>query len=170
MRVAATPLLKRLEADRGQQLALLTELEPLLKSGDARRGRAVFFGGRAACSACHVVNDQGGRIGPDLSKIGAIRSGRDLLEAIVSPSSSFVRGYEPYLVASRDGRQFTGTLARETVEAIVLNTTEGARLRIPRASIEELQQGRVSIMPQGLDTQLSREQLADLLAFLQALR
>ena len=170
VRTAATPLFKRLEAGREQQYALLTELEPLLKSGDARRGRAVFFGARAACSACHLVNDQGGRIGPDLSKIGAIRSGRDLLEAIVSPSSSFVRGYEPYLVASRDGRQYTGTLARESVEAIVLNTSEGAEVRIPRASIEELQQGRVSIMPQGLDTQLSREQLADLLSFLQSLR
>jgi putative heme-binding domain-containing protein len=117
-----------------------------------------------------LVGDQGGRIGPDLSKIGAIRSGRDLLEAIVSPSSSFVRGYEPYLVASREGRQYMGTLARETVDAIVLNTSEGAEVRIPRASIEELQQGRVSIMPQGLDTQLTREQLADLLAFLQTLR
>jgi putative heme-binding domain-containing protein len=73
-------------------------------------------------------------------------------------------------VATRDGRQFTGTLARETVEAIFLNTTDGAEVRIPRASIEELQQGRVSIMPQGLDAQLPREQLADLLAFLQALR
>ena len=114
-------------------------------------GRDVFFGARAACSACHTVNGEGGRIGPDLSKIGAIRTGRDLLEAIVFPSASFVRGYEPYLVADRDGRQYTGTLARETVEAIFLHTTEGAEVRIPRASLEELQQGRVSIMPQGLD-------------------
>jgi putative heme-binding domain-containing protein len=170
VRAAAAPLLERLEAGRQEQQARLAELEPLLKSGDARRGRAVFFGARATCSACHLAGDQGGRIGPDLSKIGAIRSGRDLLEAIISPSSSFVRGYEPYLVASRDGRQYMGTLARETVDAIVLNTSDGTEVRIPRASIEELQQGRVSIMPQGLDTQLTREQLADLLAFLQALR
>ena len=81
-----------------------------------------------------------------------------------------MRGYEPYLVADRDGRQYMGTLARETVEAIFLHTTEGAEVRIPRASLEELQQGRVSIMPQGLETQLPREQLADLLAFLQSLR
>ncbi|MCI0462830.1 MAG: HEAT repeat domain-containing protein [Gemmataceae bacterium] len=169
-RAAATPLLKRLEVDREQQQARLAELEPLLKSGDAQRGRTVFFSGRAACATCHLVKAEGGRIGPDLTKIGAIRSGRDLLEAIVFPSTSFVRGYEPYGVATRDGRLHTGTLARETVEAIFLYNSEGAEIRIARASIDELQQGRQSIMPQGLDTQLSREQLADLLAFLQALR
>ena len=59
---------------------------------------------------------------------------------------------------------------RETVEAIVLNTTEGAEIRIPRASIEELQQGRVSIMPQGLDRILQPDELRDLLAFLSSQR
>ena len=117
------------------------------------------------------MNGEGGRIGPDLSKIATIRTGRDLLEALVFPSASFVRGYEPYVVLTQDGRPYMGTLARETVDAIFLYTSEGAELRAARAtSIDEIQHGRVSIMPQGLDAQLPREQLADLLAFLQSLR
>jgi putative membrane-bound dehydrogenase-like protein len=170
VRSAAAGLLQRLDVDRQAQEARLAELEPLLRDGDARRGRTVFYGRTAACSTCHAVNAEGGRIGPDLSKISSIRAGRDLLEAIAFPSVSFVRGYEPYVVATRDGRLSTGTLARETLEAIFLNTSDAREVRIPRDQIEELQQARQSIMPQGLDTQLTRGELADLLAFLQSLR
>ena len=59
---------------------------------------------------------------------------------------------------------------RETVEAIFLNGSDAVAIRIPRDQIEEMQPSRVSIMPQGLDTQLTRGQLADLLAFLRSLR
>ena len=87
VRTAAIPLLKRLEVDRQTQKARLAELEPLLASGDASRGKSVFFGRTAACSTCHLVKSDGGHIGPDLSKIGSIRTGRDLLEAVVFPSA-----------------------------------------------------------------------------------
>ncbi len=132
VRSAAAPLLDRLEKGRQSQAARIADSEPLLLSGDAQRGRTVFFGRTAACSTCHQVNADGGRIGPDLSKIGSIRTGRDLLEAIVFPSSSFVRGYEPYVVATQDGRLHTGTLARETVDAIFMNGSDAAEVRIPR--------------------------------------
>jgi putative heme-binding domain-containing protein len=170
VRSKAAGLFERLEAGRSAQQARLAELEPLLTEGKAAAGRAVFFGGRAACSSCHLVNAEGGRVGPDLSKIASIRTGRDLLEALVFPSASFVRGYEPYLVVTQEGLSHTGTLARETVDAIFLHTPQGAELRLPRDRIDEFHQGRVSIMPQGLDAQLPREQLADLLAFLQSLK
>jgi putative heme-binding domain-containing protein len=170
VRSTAAPLLHRLEEGRQGQKARLAELEPLLRSGDAQRGRTVFFGRTAACSTCHLVNSEGGRIGPDLSKIGSIRTGRDLLEAVVFPSASIVRGYEPYAVVTQDGRLHTGTLARETVDALFLNGSDAVEVRIPRDQIEDLKQSRQSIMPQGLDAQLTHGELADLLAFLQSLR
>jgi putative heme-binding domain-containing protein len=116
------------------------------------------------------VRAEGGRIGPDLSTIGGIRSGQDLLEAIVFPSASFARGYEPYLVDMKDGKTHSGIIGRETPEAIYLITADRPEVRLPRQSIETLERGRVSIMPQGLDTQLSREELANLIAFLKSLR
>ncbi len=170
VRRAAEPLERQLRGDAAKEKARLTELAPVLSGGNAARGRKVFFGTRATCSACHTIAGEGGRVGPDLSKIGAIRTGRDLLEAIVFPSASFVRGYEPYVVTTNDGRLQTGILGRETPEAVYLITAERAEVRIPRSAIDTIERGRVSIMPQGLETQLSRQELADLIAYLQSLR
>jgi putative heme-binding domain-containing protein len=170
VRDTAGPLLRRLAPDAEQQKARLAELEPLLTGGDRDRGREVFFGKKATCSLCHAVRGEGGHIGPDLSTIGAIRSGRDVLESIVFPSSSFARGYEPYVVATRSGTVHTGTLARETAEAVFLHAADRSEVRVARADIDSIEPGRVSIMPQGLDAQLSRQELSDLLAFLQSLR
>src|SRR5262249_24282179 len=73
VRSSAIPLLLRLEKRLESQQGRLRELEPLLTGGDARRGRDVFFGKKAICSACHMVRGEGERTGPDLSTIGAIR-------------------------------------------------------------------------------------------------
>jgi putative membrane-bound dehydrogenase-like protein len=170
VRAAAKSLFKLLEADTARQRIRLAELQPLLTGGDAGKGRELFFGNKASCSACHAVRAEGGRIGPDLSTIGGIRSGQDVLESIVFPSASFARGYEPYLVDMKDGKTHSGIIGRETPEAIYLITADRAEVRLPRQSIDTLERGRVSIMPQGLGTQLSREELADLIAFLKSLR
>lgn len=166
----AVSLLKRLDVDTDAMKAKLTELEPVLTGGDGKRGRAVFFGKKAACSACHTVGTEGGKIGPDLSKIAGIRTGRDLLEAVVFPSSSLVRGFEPYVVVTAEGRQFSGIIGRETTDAVFLVNAERNETRIPRSAVETLERSKVSIMPQGLDGQLTRQELADLLAYLQTLR
>jgi putative membrane-bound dehydrogenase-like protein len=170
VRRAAEPLEKRLELDTEKQKTRLAELQPVLSGGDAPRGREVFFGRKASCTACHMVQGQGGRVGPDLSKIGSVRTPEDLLEAIVFPSATFARGYEPYIIATHAGQLYTGIITRETADAIYLITTERAEIRVPRSAIESVERGRVSIMPQGLDAQLSRQELSDLIAFLHALR
>jgi len=130
----------------------------------------VFFGKKAACSTCHAIQSQGGRVGPDLSKIASIRTGRDLLESVVFPSASFARGYEPYLIRTKDGSILDGLIARETADAIYLFTTDRNEKRVPRGSIDVLQTGKTSIMPQGLEAQLSRDELRDLLAYLASLK
>ena len=142
----------------------------LLTGGDTARGRDVFFGRKAACSTCHAVQDQGGRVGPDLSKIASIRTGRDLLESTVFPSASFARGYEPYLLRTKDGAVLDGLIARETADAVYLFTAERNEKRVPRSAIDVLQPGRTSIMPQGLDAALGRDELRDLLAWLLSLK
>jgi putative membrane-bound dehydrogenase-like protein len=170
VRHQAEPILKGLEADRVMQAARLAELEPMLARGDTSRGHEIFFGQKAACTLCHSAQGQGGHVGPDLSKIGAIRTGRDLLESIVYPSASFARGFEPYVIATQDGRVHSGILARETSEAIELVAPDRSQVRLGRATIQEVAQSRVSIMPQGLDAQLDRQELADLIAFLRSLK
>jgi putative membrane-bound dehydrogenase-like protein len=170
VREAARPLFKRLEVDADRQRARLAALEPVLSGGDPGHGRGVFFGAKAGCATCHTVQSQGGNVGPDLSKIGSVRSGHDLLEAVVFPSANFARGYEPFVVTTRSGKFHPGIIKRETADAIYLVTAERVEVRIARADIESIEPGKVSIMPQGLDTQLTRQELADMLAFLQSLR
>jgi putative heme-binding domain-containing protein len=168
---AAEPLLRRLKVDDQAMQTRLAELEPALGGGDIPAGREVFFGKRAGCATCHTIRSEGGKVGPDLSTIGAIRSGRDLLEAVVFPSAGLARGFEPYVVATRDGRVLpAGVLKRETVEAVWLVTGDQAELRVDKSAIEQMIPSRASIMPQGLDAQLSRRELANLIAFLRSLR
>src|SRR5262249_41710858 len=112
----------------------------------------------------------GGKIGPELSKIGSIRTPRDLLESIVFPSASIVRGYEPYVVMTKAGRTVNGLLKQTAADAVTLVTAERTEVRLPRADIEEIQPSRVSIMPQGLNAQLSRRELSDLIAYLASLK
>jgi putative heme-binding domain-containing protein len=138
--------------------------------GDVRRGQVIFNSERTACSACHAMGYLGGKVGPDLTSIGQIRSDSDLLEAIVYPSATFVRSYEPVQVITRAGEEHSGVLRAENNEELILATGPASEVRIPRSDIAELRPGTISVMPQGLDAQLSRQELADLLAFLKNTR
>ena len=163
---AAIGLLRRLAPDADAQKLHLDELAKSLPSGDATRGGELFFGSVAACSTCHAVAQQGGSLGPDLSHIGSIRTPRDLLESIVYPSASFARGYEPYLVKTRDGDVQSGLIVQQTAEAVYLASGPGRVTRILRGQIEQIRPSAVSVMPQGFDAQLTAGQIADLIAFL----
>ncbi len=168
VRAAAQPLYAKLGIDPAAQQARLTELTPLLEAGDANIGRNVFFGKKANCSACHAVAGEGGRIGPHLTTIGASRSPKDLLEAIVFPSASFVNGYRPYVITTDDGKVVQGVISAETIDAITLRTQDLQEIRVRRDAIDEQREGTTSIMPKGLDTQLTPDELRHLLAYLQS--
>jgi putative membrane-bound dehydrogenase-like protein len=162
----AQKLYESLNADLGKQQARLEEMLTTLPAGDVRRGQVVFNNPKAACITCHSIGYVGGKIGPDLTRIGSIRTERDLLEAIVFPNSSFVRGYEPVLVTLHSGKTVNGIIRSDAPDEIVLVLSADKEERISRSDIEEMQPGRVSLMPSGLDQQLSRQDLADLVAFL----
>jgi len=155
------------DTDRAQALAAVLESLP---GGDAKRGSELFFDTRAACAACHRAGSKGEKIGPDLSTIGAIRNRRDLAEAILFPGASLARGYESFSVVTKSGQAHSGLVERQTASAVFLRTTDPAQLRIAREEIEELVPSPISIMPQGLDKVLSREELADVIAFLESLK
>jgi putative heme-binding domain-containing protein len=164
----AKTLLAKLAAREKAQAAHLAGLEPLLTGGDVGRGRRVFFGEKAACATCHAIGNEGSRLGPDLTSIGGIRAGRDILEAVVFPSASQVPGYEAFLILTKAGGAHMGVIARETTSAVTLRAAGNIETRLERSKIKSIQPAPVSVMPQGLDKALTRQQLADLLAFLQA--
>jgi putative membrane-bound dehydrogenase-like protein len=160
--------LKSLNVDAAKQHAHLDDLFAQLKGGNVYRGQAIFNGAKAGCSSCHAIGYVGGHVGPDLTSIGKIRTERDLLEAIVYPSASFVRSFEPYMVSTKDGEDYNGVIKKDAPDEVILATGPQTEQRIPRANIADMRMGSVSIMPQGLDEQLSKQELADLVAFLKS--
>jgi putative membrane-bound dehydrogenase-like protein len=164
----ADELYQTLNVDLGKQKEKLETLLASLKDGDIRRGQIVFNSSKAACAACHPFGYLGGNTGPDLTRIGSIRQERDLLESIVFPSASFVRSFEPIAVVMKSGKIFNGLVKNESAGEIVLATGPKEEARIARNDIEEMRPSTVSVMPSGLDQQLSPQDLADLIAFLKA--
>jgi putative membrane-bound dehydrogenase-like protein len=163
-------LLNSITADTADQARRLDTLLATLQGGDVARGQTVFNSPKVACSSCHAIGYIGGRIGPDLTRIGEVRTPRDLLEAIVFPSASFARGYEPVVIKVRSGDVRSGVLRNNELPDEVVLGNEREDIRIPRRDIVEMQPGTVSLMPPGLADQLTRQELADLLEFLKATR
>jgi putative membrane-bound dehydrogenase-like protein len=153
-----------------QQRARLTQFEPLLTGGNPERGRKVFASSKVACVTCHRIGNEGGQIGPDLTRIGGIRAGRDLLESILFPSSTIAQGFESYVVTTKDGRSVTGVITRRSSDALVLRDSSGAELRLRQDQVEAMNRSATSLMPEGLDKALTRDEFRDLLAFLQSLK
>lgn len=164
----AQPLLARIARENADRYDKLESILKLVHDGDIRRGQRVFRDTKAACTACHTMGYLGGRAGPDLSRIGRIRSERDLLEAILFPSASFVRSFEPVGIVTVDGKVYHGVILDETSRELTLQLDPQKTARIPVDEIEERVPGKVSIMPAGLDNQLTPRQLADLVTFLKA--
>jgi len=168
VRSAARPLLAHLEELQKARIERLRKLEPLLAAGgDVGRGRRIFFGEKVACYNCHTIGNQGGHVGPDLTGVGAIRSGHDILEAIVFPSASFVPGFEIYNVETRT-ETYSGVRGEDTTDMVTLVTGPHAEIRIPRKQIVSMKPSSISLMPEGLDESLTRSEFIDLLAFLQS--
>ncbi len=155
------------EARKGE-FAKLEQLLKNLPAGDIRRGQLVFNGSKAQCIACHKVGYVGGLNGPDLTRIGGIRTERDLLESIIFPSASFVRSYEPVKIATVDGRSFNGIIKKDAPDEIILAVAADKEERIARADVEDISPSSLSIMPAGFDQQLSIQEIADVIAFLKA--
>jgi putative heme-binding domain-containing protein len=162
----AEALYARLNVDAAKQENQLEQLMTILKAGDVRRGQLVFHSEKAACFSCHAIGYRGGNVGPDLTRIGSVRAERDLLEAIVFPSASLVRSFEPVAIATNTGKMYNGLIRGETADDLLLATGVNQEARIARREIEEIRPSSVSIMPAGLDQQLTHQELADLVAFL----
>ncbi len=161
-------------ASFGQQLdeAQLRQLRDLINDpihGDPARGRTVFAAKSTACAACHSVKGEPNRLGPDLSKVGAIRGRRDLLQSILFPSAGFARGYEPYMIETETERH-VGVLVGETNGHIELATAAGKVVSVELKAVRSIKPSNLSIMPAGLDKALTKQELADLIAYLQSLK
>lgn len=161
-------LLEQIDASVAEQRKTLARLESTLPKGDIARGRNVFNSQKAACTLCHQQGYQGGKLGPDLTAIGAIRTKTDLLEAIVYPSASFVRSYEPVTLRTRTQGDLRGIIRSESNDRIILATGPSSETTVPRELVTAILPESASLMPAGYDKILSPQELADLVAYLES--
>jgi putative heme-binding domain-containing protein len=157
------------ELKRAGQIKKLKEVEVLLDGGDAVRGRQVF-NGRGACSVCHRVGETGGLVGPDLTKIGAVRSGRDLIESLLFPSATYSQGYETIRVTLKNDDEFAGVRVRQFDGSVRLRAVGGAEFRIAPDDVASIEALNFSLMPEGLLNALTQAETRDLFAYLKSLQ
>jgi len=143
----------------------------LAVQGDAKRGRDLFLTGQGIqCRSCHRVGEQGVALGPDLSQIGKRLDRAKLLESILEPSKTIDPKFRTWLVETVSGKVVAGLLIERTDEAIVIRDPQNKEHRFTPAEVEDLFPQRKSMMPDLLLRDMSAEQVADLLAWLESLK
>ncbi len=167
VKTLAEPLMATLSHRNAGRLSQLHAVEAKLQKGDVGQGRKIFFG-KAICSSCHAIGGQGGDFAPDLTNIGQIRSRHDILEAILFPSASFAREHETSRVITKT-TTYTGIIKQQLPEALIVSIAPGQNVRVQRTEITGIEPQSISMMPPGLDKQLSQEELSDLIAYLTSL-
>ena len=144
----------------------------LAHRGDPARGFQVFRASRdeAMCIRCHAVYGVGEKVGPDLSDIGARYGREEILASILEPSQRIAEGYQSTSIELEDGRILFGMLQKETGDEIELYDTNGERQRIDKSDVARRGMLDTSVMPDGLWSTMSKDDLVDLLDWLTTLR
>ena len=141
-------------------------LPKLPAKGDATLGQEVFV---LRCATCHKVAGTGHSVGPDLTGI-AHRSVEDIVSNILDPNMAINPSYIAFLADLKNGDSETGLLAAEAGDTVVLLQADERKVQIQRRDLTQLRSTGKSLMPEGLETGLTPQQLRDLVAFLQESR
>jgi putative heme-binding domain-containing protein len=159
-------------AERTQRLGDAIDPAAILSlAGDPERGRRLyFFGAASGCMNCHQVHAVGGKLGPDLTKIGEKYKRRELLEAILEPSKQIEDAYRSYVLVTHAGDIYTGLLAEKTDQEIILEDASRDVIRVPVGEVARFEPQHASIMPDLLLSDLTAQEAADLLAYLSMLK
>ncbi|MFN5709007.1 MAG: c-type cytochrome, partial [Planctomycetota bacterium] len=143
--------------------AVLTEYEVAThSSGNATAGKQVFLN---VCAKCHKHSGEGQQIGPELTGM-AVHPKEELLVHILDPSRSVETNYRMFQVQTIDGLTLAGMLGGESKTAIELIDSQGQRKSVLREEIEEMKGSRLSVMPEGIEKEITVAQMTDLLEFL----
>ncbi|MBX3440794.1 MAG: neutral/alkaline non-lysosomal ceramidase N-terminal domain-containing protein [Planctomyces sp.] len=136
----------------------------LTLAGDPDRGAAVFT---KTCAACHRLHERGADLG---AKLGSLQNKATdaLLTAILDPNQAVEGRYLSYAAATNDGRTYAGMIVEETSTSITLARPDGQKDVILRIDLESLSSSGKSFMPEGLERELSPQDIADVIAFVQA--
>ena len=154
-----------IRADRNpQREQVVADVRKLLQKqhGDAKQGELVF---KKVCAQCHKIYGEGQDVGPDISANGRA-SFDQLLSNVLDPSLVIGASYQARLVTTTDGRSLTGLLVEDSPQRVVLKEQGGKLDTIPRGEVDAITVSKLSLMPEGLEKQLTEKELVDLFEFL----
>ncbi len=156
-------ILQAVSADRVSIIEQYADkLELRDQTNEIEAGQAIFA---RVCAQCHRLNDLGNDVGPPLKQL-ADKSPQQLLEIILDPNREVDPKYASYTVLLRDDRVFAGIISEEAASQIVLAEAGGKRHTIARSDIAQLRSTGVSLMPVGLEQQVTPEQMNQLISYL----
>ena len=139
----------------------------LTKTGNVVKGKALFK--VQSCTACHTDSDGQTPKGPHMVDIGKRYSAAELVESILKPSAKIAQGFDTYLFTMTDGRVFNGFIASESARSVLVRDASGVQRELKQTQIESRLIQKQSMMPEGIVNNLTPEDLADLIAYLQSL-
>ncbi|MEX2568895.1 MAG: PVC-type heme-binding CxxCH protein [Cyclobacteriaceae bacterium] len=148
----------------GRMLVYEEFLEVLENPADPVRGKVVFD---KTCSSCHTYAGVGGEVGPDLTGVNNQPGDALLLHTIV-PNYEVLPAYQAITVSTKDGRSVSGWISAETENSMTLRTAFGTNESILRSNIVSIHNPGLSLMPDGLEQTMIKEDMANLIAFLKS--
>jgi putative heme-binding domain-containing protein len=148
-----------------QLIALATEADT---QGDAARGELIYHRSALACTACHALSGAGGKVGPDLSSIGASAPTDYIVEALLYPNDKVKEGYHATLVTTKDDQAVSGVVVRQTAQELILRNPADQEISVALSNIAS-RTNIGSIMPAGLIDSLLPQERLDLVKFLSEL-
>jgi putative heme-binding domain-containing protein len=141
------------DLEEESQTLSVDELQALAKTasteGDAARGEMIFRRKELSCVSCHAIGGVGGKVGPDLTSIGASAQMDYLVESVLYPNRKIKEGYHAIIVETKDGLDLSGVLVSENAEQLVLRDATGKEISIAKNNIENRATGK-SLMPSGV--------------------
>jgi putative heme-binding domain-containing protein len=162
VREAARKVLADPPSNRKQ---VVTDYQPALElEGNAERGKTLYG---KTCIQCHRSGTSGHQVGPDLASVQN-KSSADLLVAILDPNREAQPSFQTYTAITRQGTVHAGIISVETAASLTLKRAEAKEDVVLRGNIDELVSTGQSLMPEGLEKDIDRQALADLIAFIKA--
>jgi putative heme-binding domain-containing protein len=149
--------------------SVVNHAEILSLESDVLRGKQVFFNSTAAaCKNCHRIDQVGEKLGPELTTIGQKYRPDQLLQHILEPSRFMEPKWVPYLLETVDGRVLIGLLESRTEQEVALRDAKNALHHVATDDVDLLVRQQKSLMPDLLLRDMTRQEIADLLAYLRA--
>jgi putative heme-binding domain-containing protein len=139
-----------------------------LQEGNPARGELVYRRTQLACVTCHSIGGAGGKVGPDLTSLGASAPADYLVESLLLPNAKIKEGYHSILLETQDGQEFSGILVRENEQELIVRNAANAEISVAKNKLQRRGTG-LSLMPSGLVDALPMNERLDLIRFLSEL-